>query len=212
MITYLRLVFSLRPKLRQGTSFPEAPLPVVSRSVVRIAGSTAYGEFRPRESLGRSWSTIQERAERREGGHVDPVPRDHVDFVIDIAIAAWEDHGATAAEIALLESTPVIIRDFGGNGILGLTTPLGQVVLDDDDDGSGYGWDLQLDVPTDDRYDLVTVIAHEFGHILGRPDLDPFAHPNQLMSNVLRTGDRHDSIDGTDGFFATALDEYLPFE
>ncbi len=147
---------------------------------------------------------------RLAGGHVDPVPRDHVDFVVDIAIAAWEDNGATAEEIALLESTPIIIRDFGRNGALGLTTPLGQVVIDDD--GAGHGWSLQLDLTSGDRYDLLTVITHEFGHILGRPDVDPITHPDNLMSAYLPLGDRHDSLGDTDDFFADALDEYLPFQ
>jgi hypothetical protein len=91
-----------------------------------------------------------------------------------------------------------------------MTTPLGQVVIDDD--AAGYGWSLQLDLTSSDRYDLLTVISHEFGHILGHPDVDPITHPDDLMSAYLPLGDRHDSLGSTDDFFADALDEYLPFQ
>lgn len=149
-------------------------------------------------------------ADRQPGGHVDTVERSDIELAVDIAIAAWEDHGATAEEIALLESTPVIVRDFGRNGALGLATALDQVVIDDD--GSGFGWSPILDRPTGDRYDLVTVIAHEFGHILGRADLEAVANSNELMSPYLQRGDRHDAIDGTDGFFTAAVADFLPFD
>lgn len=149
-------------------------------------------------------------ADRLEGGHVDHVTQEQIDLAVEIAIAAWEDHGATAEEIALLESTPILVRDFGSNGALGLTTPIGQVVIDDD--GSGFGWSPILDVPTGDRYDLLTVIAHEFGHILGRPDVEPLANPTHLMSAYLQRGDRHNTIDGADDFFTAAVEEFLPFE
>lgn len=145
--------------------------------------------------------------ERQPGGFVDLIETSEIDLAVDIAIAAWEDNGVTPAELSFLAATPVIVRDFGRNGALGLATPLGQVVIDDD--GSGFGWSPILDVPTGDRYDLVTVLAHEFGHILGRPDLEPVADTNELMSPYLLRGVRHDSFQGTDGFFADAVAELL---
>ena len=149
-------------------------------------------------------------AERQPGGLVDPVEQFEIDLSVQIALAAWEDAGATPEELALLESTPIIVRDFGRNGALGLATPLGQVVIDDD--GSGFGWSPILDRPRSDRYDLVTVIAHEFGHILGRPDLVPTADTNELMAPYLQRGARHDTVNGTDGFFTAAVAEILPFD
>ncbi|MCL4201913.1 MAG: hypothetical protein KJ000_05420, partial [Pirellulaceae bacterium] len=37
-------------------------------------------------------------------------------------------------------------------------------------------------------YDLLTVVTHELGHVLGHADLDPHDHPDHLMTSILQPG------------------------
>jgi hypothetical protein len=41
-----------------------------------------------------------------------------------------------------------------------------------------------------DRMDLLTVVLHELGHVLGFEDIDPEENPDDLMSATLDTGVR----------------------
>ncbi|MBN8908353.1 MAG: hypothetical protein J0H99_17385, partial [Rhodospirillales bacterium] len=40
-------------------------------------------------------------------------------------------------------------------------------------------------------YDLLTVVMHELGHVLGLDDVNPAVDPNGLMSETLPLGTRH---------------------
>lgn len=128
--------------------------------------------------------------------------------LVQIAVGAWQDQVLTDAERQLLESTSIVIRDLGT--ALGLTTTGRQIVIDDD--GAGLGWHTSTDAPQA-GYDLLTVLAHEFGHILGHEHDHSHSHESDdLMSPVLTPGTRHDRVEGIDGFFSEALRRDLPFE
>jgi len=99
-------------------------------------------------------------------------------------------------------------------GDLGLETPASPntpALVEIDTNAAGLGWFVDAS-PADDseftntsfagellappgspafsRVDLLTVVEHELGHVLGLGDLDPSTHPHQLMTADLPTGVR----------------------
>jgi hypothetical protein len=119
--------------------------------------------------------------------------------IVGEAIRRWSSAGADAS---LLAGIQFQVQDLGGPGYLGLA---GTNTVWLDDDAAGYGWFIDA-TPWDDsefvqqssgqfeagdgspaagRMDLLTVVMHELGHVLGLPDLDPQQHPDALMSATL---------------------------
>jgi hypothetical protein len=138
-----------------------------------------------------NWAPAELAASRGFGGA--PLTPDQVGPIFDAAVARWAAAGLSAGAVAQLNSTPVRIADLSGNE-LGLAEP-GEIVLSRD--AAGNGWYVDP-TPLDDsefadpsgpqagRIDLLTVIEHELGHELGRPD----DTGGGLMDGVLPTGTR----------------------
>jgi hypothetical protein len=109
--------------------------------------------------------------------------------VLQQAIADWTAHGANAAQLA---AVPVRIGHLDNN-LLGWTDASGITL---DADAAGWGWYADPTPgpnaadPAADRMDLLTVVEHELGHELGLNDVDPLAHPHDLMASTLSTGTR----------------------
>ena len=125
------------------------------------------------------------------------------------AVAIWAATGLSAAQVDSLNAVQYHIGTLGG-GVLGLTG-LGAQVVSLDATADGYGWFLDS-MPGDDsafgnvvapfelqaslgspafgRMDLLTVVEHELGHVLGLSDLDPQSVPHDLMTETLATGVR----------------------
>ena len=84
--------------------------------------------------------------------------------------------------------------------------------------GTGYGWFVDA-TPWEDeefdgsleaadnaarqRVDLLTVVMHELGHVLGFEDLDPATHIDDLMAAGLQPGGRRVAQTAHDNVFAS---------
>jgi hypothetical protein len=135
------------------------------------------------------------------GGAVDeeaagaPLTRQELQPVLDEAVARWEAAGVDAAGRDLLRHPDVRVADLAGD-YLGLTWD-GTVWIDPT--AAGHGWFIDP-TPADDsefpavagspaagRMDLLTVVTHELGHVLG---LDDVQDESDIMGEALPAGVR----------------------
>jgi subtilase family serine protease len=102
------------------------------------------------------------------------------------AIAAWVAVGITEADRSLLETVQITVTDLPSQ-ILGQANGY-QISIDND--AAGAGWDVDLTTLANantgkQRVDLLTLVTHEFGHVLG------FGHSAQgIMASTLPIGVR----------------------
>jgi uncharacterized repeat protein (TIGR01451 family)/CSLREA domain-containing protein len=151
--------------------------------------------------------------------------------VIEAAISQWDAVGISGDQLATLRRAHVTISDLPGDAIgrvLG-----GTIVLDHDAAGNGWFVDstpsgsdeFLLDSASNQyiandpsslaRVDLVTALIHEFGHILGLPDL---SDPGNVMHSTLAAGvrriptsntNRTESLDVNDDNIVSPLDALM---
>jgi hypothetical protein len=127
--------------------------------------------------------------------------------LVRAVVSRWAATGLDSTQLATLKSVTYRIADLDDQGALGLTG-LGSAVVTLDDDGAGHGWFIDPTPDLDDefvrigptelvagfgsaavgRYDLLTVIEHELGHVLGLDDLASAAAPTDLMTEYLTPG------------------------
>ncbi len=124
--------------------------------------------------------------------------------IVQAAIGRWSTLGLKPAQKSVLQSTTYVVAN------IGLARELGQAasgkVITIDDNAAGFGWFVDK-TPRDDkeftkaiskservapgmtRMDLLTVVMHEMGHILGLPDIDD-DHSTGVMTDVIAAGTR----------------------
>jgi hypothetical protein len=91
--------------------------------------------------------------------------------VLAVAESYWARQGASRAELDVLANATVQIADLPPD-LLGQLVP-GTDVIQISRSAAGQGWftDPQASPPAG-AFDLLTVVAHEFGHLLGFADID----------------------------------------
>ena len=131
--------------------------------------------------------------------------------IVETAIGLWADAGVSANELPRLEDVEITIADLPGS-YLALTSARNVVV---DVDGAGYGWytgglnaefGIQNPESAESRVDLLTVVAHELGHVLG------LGHDaaDDVMEPLLPLGVRRlPGPEEIDAAFASDWDGYL---
>lgn len=143
------------------------------------------------------------------------------------AVTRLEQAGLDSSVAAQLAGTPIVIGNLAP-GLLGLATGNGILI---DDDAAGAGWFVDLTPDADEEYqnltsqglaatspaalggvDLLTVVLHELGHVLGFEDLNEDLHQGDLMAETLAPNLRRlPDEDSLDELFAEGhlLDDLL---
>ncbi|MBL8828616.1 MAG: cadherin-like domain-containing protein [Planctomycetaceae bacterium] len=126
--------------------------------------------------------------------------------VVTQALAWWESAGVGASQLTVLRETTIEIRDFNDPLLLGLG---GGSKIFLDDNAAGAGWfvdDSPLtndDLATSNQVDLLSVVMHEYAHVLGLND-DGSDH-SSLMSDSLAVGRRSVSPEALHSYFASLV-------
>lgn len=209
-----------------GTSVAPTPAKFVSKGV----SSEVFGQFfflasrgTPSEFFSRiaaganSGSTLRAiAAPTSAAAHsVEAITSVSVNDVRLAAIAVWKTAGIDATQEAKLRATQIDITDLPGD-VLGLAQD-GKIWLDVT--ASGLGWFVDPTPDSNEEFtrnesgelvasgsearaiDLLTVLVHEMGHILGLPD-DAMANANGAMAEFLGVGTRRIPASAADRFFS----------
>jgi hypothetical protein len=139
----------------------------------------------------------------RGPGDVAALTDAQLEPVLRQAVADWAARGADAARLG---SVPVRVGHLDG-ALVGWTAADGITL---DAEAAGWGWYADptpgdagaftlptagglaapAGSPAAGKMDLLTVVEHELGHELGLSDVDPAAHPGDLMAATLPAGTR----------------------
>ncbi len=131
-----------------------------------------------------------------EGGDGAHAANDHqVKALVDAAMAWWVAQGQ---DVTALQDISVDLSDLGQDSddkwILGVTDG-NHITLDDD--GAGLGWSAGVGGVAPNKVDMLSVMVHEMGHVLGMTDEqmgDMLAVGDRLMPGGETEGGEHDAV------------------
>ncbi|MGB6043758.1 MAG: GEVED domain-containing protein, partial [Pirellulales bacterium] len=149
-----------------------------------------------------------------EGPGAAAITQAEVDALLPVARQQWEATGLTAQQQARLEAATVELADVP-DARLGQTA---DTTIFIDDTAAGYGWFVDVTPNSDSefsftgtnqlsaangstafgKHDLLTVLVHELGHVLGREHAAE--DPQDVMAEMLPTGTRR-LTDGAEANF-----------
>ena len=128
-----------------------------------------------------------------DGASVDTLTLAAVAPLADEGRAAWALEDVAAG--SRLAGVEVIVTDLPGK-VLGLASEVSNTIWLDTN-AAGHGWRIDSAASSQPTgMDLLSVISHELGHLLGLDDLDPTAHAGGLMAARLSAGTRRLPLGG----------------
>ncbi len=207
---------------------------VASANVLRIGGNSVWGEwFGGRIDELRIYNRVLSAAEIQSDmktpvgnplhllgdeaeGSAANLAREDLDALFDEAVARWHDMLPSSLVEDRLRNVTVDVMDLPGTKLgMGSST-----MIWIDVNAAGHGWFVDL-TPADDsefdpalaggaqgRVDLLTVLVHELGHVLGLED-DFHADPDfgSVMAWALPAGVRRIRLEATQGVAGLATNE-----
>ncbi len=152
---------------------------------------------------------------------IEPLTPQALQPIVDYAIGIWSAAPLTARQEVALRRVDVYLTDLPGaisgqalgstiwidvngaeRGWFVDTTPAGNEEFDSKAESRPIA---SQDGPASGRMDLLTVVLHELGHVLGWEDLDPRVNPDELMAETLPAGVRRLSFpDAVDAAIAAS--------
>jgi len=128
-----------------------------------------------------------------------------LDRTVKEAVRRWSATGLTTSEGSRLDRLTARTADLPG---LMLGRARG-TAIDLDTTAAGHGWFVDATIRDGESFagiDLLTVVMHEIGHVLGREHAAPETGAGALMSRTLEAGTRHLRDAGDDSPASTLPD------
>jgi hypothetical protein len=101
-------------------------------------------------------------------GNSVAITQTEVQALLPEAIVAWQKAGLSAADVRRLATTRIQVGNLG-SAILGIEAAS---VITISQTAAGFNWYVGQGSPPADRVDLLTVLEHELGHVIGLADND----------------------------------------